>query len=246
MEKGLNQPVGHTFPDISRPHQTHTKIPSPQSTYLRASLPFREVNRRDTPGHDAGFQRHHLLPRQLLSQRCFGPMLDEIGSKRIGFDDFRHNGLLLPARDDAARRIGLPLHRGPHRAYNAMVIERVGQVEASWSALRQRAPEIATFEAVERLRLLQRALRRRLLEPGRKPFALNRHDPLGKGTDFTALDAMVDALWEHTDPVMPSQPDLPKPLFADSRSWLLADGPSAERTYGIYLADTAANAPSAC
>ena len=164
----------------------------------RPRLSFRAVNARGSIGYDPGFQRHHLLPRQLLQKRCFGALIDEIGRERIGFDDFRANGLLLPASDAAAVRIGLPLHRGPHRDYNAMVIERVGQVEERWSAVRRRAPEVALAEAVERLRLLQRALRRRLLDPPRKHFALNRHDPLGKGTDFAELDAMVDALWPAT------------------------------------------------
>ena len=92
---------------------------------IRARLSFRAINRRDRPGHDPGLQRHHLLPCQLLSRRCFGALLDAIGPERIGFDDFRCNGLLLPANDHAAVRLGLPLHRGPHRNYNAMVIERV-------------------------------------------------------------------------------------------------------------------------
>ena len=164
----------------------------------RVRVPFRAVNRRGAAGFDSGLQRHHLLPRQLLGARCFGPLFDEIGRDRLGFDDFRCNGLLLPANDSAAARMGLPLHRGPHRSYNAMVIERVGQVEAGWAALRLRAPEIALSEAAERLLLLQRALRRRLLSPERRPFQLNRHDRLGKGVDFTEIDGMVDALWPAT------------------------------------------------
>ena len=48
----------------------------------------------------------------------------------FGFDDFRRNGLLLPANDAAAIRLGLPLHRGPHHSYNELVFERVGQIEA--------------------------------------------------------------------------------------------------------------------
>src|SRR5690606_19089166 len=104
-------------------------------------------------------------------------------------DDFRSNGLLLPASDIAAVRIGLPLHRGPHRNYNALVIERVGQVEAGWSAVRFREPEVALEHALMRLSLLQRALRRRLLDPLRSPFVLNRGDPLGASLDFAELDA---------------------------------------------------------
>lgn len=52
-----------------------------------------------------------------------------------------------------------------------------------------------------RLRLLQRALRRRLLEPGRKRILLNRNDPLGTGVDFSFLDAMADSLWAATDAI---------------------------------------------
>lgn len=166
---------------------------------LRTRLPFWAVNQREDPGYEQGLQRHHLLPRQLLSYRCFGPLIDDLGRDRIGFDDFRSNGLLLPANDRASARIGLPLHRGPHRAYNLLVIERVGQIEGSWSALRLRAPEIAHVEAVQRLKLLQAALRRRLLDPGRKPLALNRHDRLGMHQDFSDLDALVDTLWPVTE-----------------------------------------------
>lgn len=115
----------------------------------------------------------------------------------LNFDDFRRNGLLLPANDSAAVKIGLPLHRGPHRDYNAMVIERFGQIEAGWSARRVRAPEAALMEAWERLELLQRALRRRLLAQ-RQRLRLNSRDPWNSQADFSRLDAMADLLWPAT------------------------------------------------
>jgi hypothetical protein len=142
-------------------------------------------------------QRHHLLPRQLLGARCFGPLFDTIGRERLDFNDFRLNGLLLPADDGAAVRIGLPLHRGPHRSYNELVAERVGQVESAWSLQRSRAPEIALDQALMRLGLLQRALRKRLLSPARR-LLLNRRDPLGAGFDFAELDALADSIWGAT------------------------------------------------
>lgn len=172
---------------------------SASQTRPRGKLAFRSVNRRGDPGHDAGLQRHHLMPRQLLGARCFGPLFDAIGRERTGFDDFRANVLLLPASDKAAVRMGLPLHRGPHRNYNAMVIERVGQVEQGWLALRLRAPEVALDQALMQFGLLQRALRRRLLDPLRSRLLLNRRDPLGQAFDFTELDAMADALWGETE-----------------------------------------------
>jgi hypothetical protein len=164
----------------------------------RKRVSFRAVNRRGSPDYDPGLQRHHILPRQLLSRPSFAPMLSALGRDRLCFEDFRRNGLLLPANDDAAVRIGLPLHRGPHREYNQLVTERVGQIEAHWAAIRLRAPEVALSEAYERLELLQRALRRRLLDQQRR-LRLNRRDPLGTGVDFSELDAMAAQLWPATE-----------------------------------------------
>ena len=58
---------------------------------------------------------------------------------------------------------------------------------------------MALFEAYQRLELLQRALRRRLLVQQRR-LLLNRRDPQGSGVDFSELDAMVDQLWPVTEP----------------------------------------------
>lgn len=160
----------------------------------RAVIAFRSVNRRGLPGYDPSLQRHHLLPRQLLSRRCFGPMFERLGRERVGFDDFRVNGLLLPADEEATVRTGMPLHRGPHRRYNEVVIARVGRIEADWSQGRARDPEAALAEALMRLELLQNALRRQLLAERRR-ILLNRKDPLGTGFDFSELDAMAEALW---------------------------------------------------
>lgn len=164
----------------------------------RGSLPFRAVNRRGAPGHDPGLQRHHILPRQMLSRRCFGAMFDCVGRPDVGFDDFRRNGILLPARDEAVWRTLLPLHRGPHRDYNAMVMERVGQIEGCWARKRIHDPWRAREDALMRLGLLQKALRRRLLDQSR-PLLLNARDPAACRPDFTHLDAMAEALWNAAD-----------------------------------------------
>lgn len=124
-------------------------------------------------------------------------MLDAIGRCHVGFDDFRSNGMLLPAREEAALRMALPLHRGPHRDYNDMVIERVGHIEGCWSRKRCSDPNTAREDALMRLGLLQSALRKRLLDDAR-PFQLNRRDPGAQRLDFTELDAMAEALWQAT------------------------------------------------
>lgn len=121
-------------------------------------------------------------------------MFAKVGRVDTGFDDFRANGLLLPCNSDATLRTGMPLHRGPHRHYNEMVIERVGRIEEHWSRSRESDVERARKEVLWRLDMLQRALRRRLLQERRR-FLLNRKDPLGTGFDFTELDAMAEMLW---------------------------------------------------
>jgi len=166
----------------------------------RATLPFRSVNLPGRPGYNAGLQRHHVLPRQLLDARGINQLIDGLGEDSLGFHDFRRNGLLLPATDEAAVRLGLPLHRGPHQSYNQLVIERMGQIEAGWQKRKRgRQGDRALVEALLRIDLLQRALRRRLLDPARwRGSPLHARDP---ALDFSHLDRMAEALWLATDPV---------------------------------------------
>ena len=163
----------------------------------REAIPFRSVNRRGTPGYLDNVQRHHILPRQLLSRRCFGTFFDRVGCTSLGFDDFRANGLLLPSTEGRAIAMGLPLHRGPHRHYNEIVIERVGSIETAWASKHPSDDGRAAVDAIFRLQLLQLALRRRLLEERRR-IILNRKNPVGTGFDFTELDTMAEELWRST------------------------------------------------
>tara|TARA_E500000305_G_C3912244_1_gene183944 strand:- start:15 stop:629 length:615 start_codon:yes stop_codon:yes gene_type:complete len=163
----------------------------------RAIIPFRAVNRRDAAGFRPGMQRHHLLPCQLLSRGCFASLFETLGKRRL-FDDFRANGLLLPANEANALRTAMPLHRGPHRTYSDMVVHRVGQIEAGWRAKGGPGEDKACLDALMRLELLQAALRRRLLDHKRRHVMLSHKDPIGQGVDFTELDAMAEMLWSGT------------------------------------------------
>jgi hypothetical protein len=145
-------------------------------------------------------QRHHLLPRQLLSRSWFVRLVDSLGRDRLGIDDFRSNGLLLPAVEQAAQVLGLPLHRGPHAHYNQVVLERVGQIEAGWQAGQLRNPDLAQRELVMRLRLLQQALRRSLLQRQATFAQLNLRDPRWQSLDFSELDALAETLWAASEP----------------------------------------------
>ncbi|WP_309804490.1 AHH domain-containing protein [Novosphingobium capsulatum] len=160
-------------------------------------MPFHCVNVGGSPGYQAHMQRHHILPCQVLTRAGLNVMLGRLGEAEVGFHDFRRNGLLLPATEAAAQRVLMPLHRGPHRQYNQLVLERIGQIEAGWQRRRGANDMAADREALMRLDLLQRALRRRLLDPRRwGGMPLNRRDP---AVDFSHLDAMAEMLWADTE-----------------------------------------------
>lgn len=172
-----------------------THLLAPQ---YRPRLPFRAVNVPGRIDYRSGMQRHHLLPCQLLSRRCFACLFAAVGLDCRAIDDFRCNGLLLPATDEAAVQLRLPLHRGPHRAYSDMVGQRVGQIELEWARCRMRYPQRATVDAVMRLNLLQGALRSYLLRACSARPRLHTRDPLGATPDFTRLDAIAGSLWAGT------------------------------------------------
>lgn len=161
-------------------------------------LPFRAVNRPGRADYDPGLQRHHLLPRQLLVLPAFARLFAALPPPLLGFDDFRRNGLLLPAVPERAARLALPLHRGPHRHYNALVIERVGSIERDWSRRHTATPRTAAAEALGRFSLLQRALHRRLLRPVRCAPGQTNPDPLRDPLFFCELDALAEQLWGAT------------------------------------------------
>ena len=159
-----------------------------------SGLPFTAVNRCGRPGYAADLQRHHLLPRQALHSPGLRRLWEAVGRADVGFDDFRRNGMLLPARATAVLRLGLPLHLGPHHHYNTLVIDRLGAIEAGWARHCGRDAEMARATALMRIALLQAALRRRILDTS-KPLRFNRADPLGQGRDFTLLDRLAEQLW---------------------------------------------------
>jgi A nuclease family of the HNH/ENDO VII superfamily with conserved AHH len=167
-------------------------------TSERRIIPFRAVNRRAAPGYRPGLQRHHLIPCEVLTRRCFSQVIAALGPEQSRLHDFRRNGLLLPANDVAAASLGLPLHRGPHRRYTELVFERFGRIEAEWSRTAPRCDRQALAEALARLDLLQSALRRRLLSV-RPPLELNRRQQPRPNADFAALDAMAASLWAATE-----------------------------------------------
>jgi len=101
--------------------------------------------------------------------------------------------MLLPAKEKLARRLCLPLHRGPHPKYSDLVHQRLSMISRSVNGL-------GGLEIQDRLRLTQRALRLTLASHAHNPgrSMLNRRDPFNTDTDFTHLDAAIDTLWPAT------------------------------------------------
>lgn len=139
-----------------------------------------------------GFQAHHVLPVAVFSGATFG---NAFGMLRVdGFDPryFNINGLLLPATEQAALDTGRPLHRGPHRRYNAVVFERVSSIICEMD--RRHRSDAARADAVQRLDLLISALRR-CLSGDRDWIFLNSRDPMHSNAAFHDLDGAIDLLW---------------------------------------------------
>lgn len=138
-----------------------------------------------------GYQKHHLIPVQLLKKQTFIKLFEI--AQQAGFDprDFRSNGIYLPAKEKLAVVSGRPLHRGPHPKYNALVEDRLGMIEAS---IQNKQTALDAEGIAFRLRYLQRGLRRTLLKRPRA-ITLNKRDPMSRNIDFRSLDNDVDNIW---------------------------------------------------
>ena len=75
-----------------------------------------------------GFQCHHLIPVEVSNMTAFRPFFVKLRSHGFDPDNFQSNGMHLPCREKMAQAFGLPLHRGPHPAYNQMVAERLSAI----------------------------------------------------------------------------------------------------------------------
>jgi hypothetical protein len=135
----------------------------------------------------AGFQGHHLIPRAIANSGHFTNLFADLQNTGFDADDFVTNGIFLPGTEKEAQTCGLPLHRGPHPQYNALVAERVYQ--------------ISRFSALDRalaMRRLQRSLREALCQRP-STIILNRRSPMNRHIAFDTLDAGVDRIWRRSE-----------------------------------------------
>jgi A nuclease family of the HNH/ENDO VII superfamily with conserved AHH len=87
-------------------------------TNLKLWVPFGAVNLSHDRTYREGWVRHHLLPLQSLRDRALQPFLSSLSDDGFHMDDFRTNGILLPALQSIGKFAGLPVHFGGHPNYN--------------------------------------------------------------------------------------------------------------------------------
>lgn len=118
-----------------------------------------------------GFQRHHLIPVNLIQRPAFAPMFLLV--QTVGFDarNFLSNGALLPGTEVMVERTGLPLHRGPHPKYDQLVADCLNEI-SNGIAKDPRAGPVLAYRWISDL---QGRLRRALHSDA--SLMLNRNDP---------------------------------------------------------------------
>jgi A nuclease family of the HNH/ENDO VII superfamily with conserved AHH len=139
----------------------------------------------------AGWHRHHIVPRQITRFADLRTFVQRLALTGFSLDDFAKNGLFLPSEEAVAVRHKLPLHRGAHRLYNEIVIDRLHHLDLR--AKRNKCPDADTLRAV---RWLQRQLACSLSAAGRNDqlVVLSGRDPFGQTPLLDALDRMTDEL----------------------------------------------------
>lgn len=138
-----------------------------------------------------GWHRHHLLPTHVLHFPDLHRYLSSFADPELWLGDFRRNGMFLPSDERIAQRECLPLHRGPHRVYNDIVIETL-------DGLRQRFVRAGTSIRIQMTAVngLQRNLRTLLrLSARNADIALGSRDPFGSSSALSAIDRQTDLLF---------------------------------------------------
>jgi A nuclease family of the HNH/ENDO VII superfamily with conserved AHH len=137
-----------------------------------------------------GWHRHHLLPSTIRQYPDLRDFISDIAGSGAGLDDFATNGMFLPAEETLATAAHLPLHRGPHRNYNSVVLETLETLRQG--AARMRLTGAGRIAAVRGLqRRLHALLRASALDA---EVELASRDPFGLTVAGAKLDRRTDAM----------------------------------------------------
>jgi A nuclease family of the HNH/ENDO VII superfamily with conserved AHH len=154
-------------------------------------MPTFRVMRKIRP---MGFHCHHLIPVEVLEMKSLALIVGKARSAGFDPDDFATNGMFLPNVERNAECFQLPLHRGAHPQYNALVAHRIADLGNGEPA-----------QLHQQFHQLQIALAHGLRSPATKmlvahPLRDSMRDPLRPAGDFRKIDGQINLLWTITDP----------------------------------------------
>ena len=138
------------------------------------------------------YQRHHLIPVNIMRRPAFAKLFALIAHAGFNPHCLLNNGFLLPATEDGSARTGLPLHRGPHRQYDALIAERLSLI---WLAALTGNIAATPVSTLTHISDLQGQIRRSL---GPNAWIrLNQHDPRHvQSQPFFVDDWIKEINWE--------------------------------------------------
>ena len=144
------------------------------------------------------WQRHHLIPRGLSASQRYpdiAAMLDAAGRRA---PQMVRATIALPTREALAARTGLPVHRGPHPAYDDWVAARL--------ALMVPVSDRLGGPPIDLLAGLQLGLRT-MLSQGVWGRRLADRTPMADASGHVELDTLVDRLGDRLFGMPPERPD---------------------------------------
>ncbi|MBL0924349.1 MAG: AHH domain-containing protein [Sphingomonadaceae bacterium] len=126
-----------------------------------------------------------MIPVNITRSSVFAGLFAVVAQVGFSPHNFVANGVLLPSTEAMAIHTRLPLHRGPHKQYDALIAEGLHMI---WDDMRRGSmPDNITV-----LRLLSEFVGhiRRTLQHDRA-LRLNRNDPRCLHPPLSALDADI-------------------------------------------------------
>jgi hypothetical protein len=93
-----------------------------------AITPFASVNSRGSPNYLDGWHKHHVFTSQCRNDRELHLIFVAMEARGVSLNDFRFNGMLLPAVERESHRANLPLHVVGHKFYNHGLLEHLHQI----------------------------------------------------------------------------------------------------------------------
>jgi hypothetical protein len=98
--------------------------------------PFASVNSRGSANYLDGWHKHHVFTSQCRNDRELNLLFVAMEARGVSLNDFRFNGMLLPAVEKESRRANLPLHVVGHKLYNKGLLEHLHQIRRFCETIR--------------------------------------------------------------------------------------------------------------